>query len=532
MTLPSDAAAPVLGRTRAYSIVFLVAVLVITTIAALFVGNGDPAVALAPTLGLAFIYALCKLPLKVPALGLMVMGFVLEIPSEQFAEEKWHTPFRIVGALLFGQLKETTHIGALVFTGLDIVLLVLFAIHVYRRSTDARIDKRDFVGAPPPMIWAALACLGGCAFAFLWGMARGGSFRFSLWQIQRVIYLPLMFLLLHSALPNARSYRVIGTIVLASATFRALLAIYVRSVIPDVDYATTHADSMLFAFATAILVIGALEMRTRRTLLACATLLPLFVWGMIANDRRLVWVELASALAFAFVFAKRSRAKIFVARLGLIALPVIVGYIGIGWSSSSKLFAPVGIVRSVVDSSSDTSTRWRDLENYNLAMTVKQNPLIGSGYGHPYVTAVELPDVTEAYELEPYAPHNSVLGIWAYTGYVGFALQWMLLVIVVYFAVRSYRIAKDPADRTAALGCFCAVVVYMVHLYGDLALGTWASVFLISSSMVISGKLAAAVGAWPSRSVASSARPEKPDTSYSVKAPLALPERSATSPEH
>jgi len=59
----------------------------------------------------------------------------------------------------------------------------------------------------------------------------------------------------------------------------------------------------------------------------------------------------------------------------------------------------------------DASTRWRDWENYDLVVTFKQNPLFGSGFGHPYVEAIKLPDITKSYELEPYIPHNSVLGL-------------------------------------------------------------------------------------------------------------------------
>ena len=42
-----------------------------------------------------------------------------------------------------------------------------------------------------------------------------------------------------------------------------------------------------------------------------------------------------------------------------------------------------------------------------------QNPLVGSGFGHPFIERVKLPDVTASYELEPYVPHNSVIGLWA-----------------------------------------------------------------------------------------------------------------------
>jgi O-antigen ligase len=150
----------------------------------------------------------------------------------------------------------------------------------------------------------------------------------------------------------------------------------------------------------------------------------------------------------------------------------------------------------MVDSEVDKSSEWRDLENFNLVSTVKANPVAGTGWGHPMVEAVKLPSVVEEYELEPYLPHNSLLGLWAYTGVVGFTLIWMFMAVALYFAARAYRMATQPFDRTAALSSFSMIVIYMVHLYGDMALGTWTSIYLVGLAMVVAGKTAMKVGAW------------------------------------
>ncbi len=489
---------------RAWGLWLLVCVLVVTTLALLVVANGNPAAALAPTLGFALIYGLCKLPLRVPVLVLFFSAFVLEIPSDIVANGKWKSPIAIVGALLFGQLKATLNVGALVFMGIDVVLILLFAIHAYRRATGNTIDRQGAVALPMPLLYAAWASLGACIFAFLWGMAHGGSFRFSLWQIQRVIYIPLVFMLMLASFPRAQIYHTLAKLLIVAACLRSVLAIYLRRLFPFDEYATTHPDSMLFAIASCILIIRFLEERNRRSLAWMLALLPILVAGMVANDRRLVWVELGVALLFAFLLARRTKLKVRIVRGILYAVPALVAYIAAGWGSASGIFAPVATIRSVVDSKSDSSTRWRDLENFNLVSTIGHNPIIGTGWGHPYEMVVPMPDVTAAYELEPYAPHNSILGLWAYTGYVGFALHWLTLVTTVYFCARICFATENSEHRTVALTCLSAVIIYMVHLYGDLALGTWASVFLIASSMLISGKLAVEVGAWPSPNAARS----------------------------
>src|SRR4029077_4800480 len=112
----------------------------------------------------------------------------------------------------------------------------------------------------------------------------------------------------------------------------------------------------------------------RNFLLACCTL-PLLTWGMIANNRRLVWVELLAGLVVLYFITPFTRLKKRVVQGLAVSLPVIVIYLAFGWNSGSRVFSPVRTLRSVMDSDTDSSTRWRDLENYNLFATVRSHPL-------------------------------------------------------------------------------------------------------------------------------------------------------------
>jgi hypothetical protein len=475
----------------------LVGAVIVATTLALLAFDGNLVLALLPSAGLLALAVLFRVPLRWTALVLIALALTLENPAEIPACNRWQSPLYPLGAVLLTQLKHTTQIRALVMTGMDVVLVVLFCVYALRRAAGSCIDTRGSTDAPRPLVWAAGMCLFGALAMLVWGMARGGVFRFSLWQVQRIIYLPLVFLFLQLALPGPAVNQALGRVVVVCACIKSALALYLRSLMPDLEYATVHADSMLFATAACLLLILVFEQPNRRNVVRAVILLPLLTAGMIANDRRLVWVELAVALGLVFMMNRWTLTKVKAVRAGLVALPAIPIYLGLGWNSPTGIFSPVGILRSVVDSQSDPSTRWRDLENFNLVMTLRHNPILGTGFGHPFEFAVPLPDVTMVYELEPYVPHNSLLGIWAYTGYVGFAMLWTLLVVGVYLAVRTYRYATRPVDRVAALTSFAAIVVYMIHCYGDMGLGTWTSVFLIGPSLVVVGKLSVAVGAWP-----------------------------------
>jgi multisubunit Na+/H+ antiporter MnhF subunit len=364
------------------------------------------------------------------------------------------------------------------------------------------VDAHGYVRAASPVRTGALVCIGTIALVWISGMLRGGDFGSSLWQVFRVIYLPCVLLLFAAGLRGPGDARRLGVTLVAAALLRAVVAISVRLMFPDteaVPHATTHADSMLFADAFLLILVWFAERPTTRSLLLGVGTLPILAWGMVANNRRLVWVELGFGLLTIFFLTPWGRVKRRVAQAVVVSLPLLLLYVGIGWSHPTGVFAPVRTVRSVVDSGSDSSTAWRDWENYNLYYTLKDNPVLGTGFGHGYTEVVHLPDISQGYSLYRYAPHNSILGLLAFGGFLGFAGIWMLIPLGIFFAARAYRFSTQPRDRVAALTTIGVLVAYMVHCYGDMGLGTWTSVFTVAPALALVAKLATASGAWPGR---------------------------------
>jgi len=169
--------------------------LALLTVAAIVVGNGNPAVALAPCLIALVLWALWVLPLRAAMLTLLVLSWTLEIPGGDFsASSMVQMPQRVVGALLFTKLNGTIPVDSLVFSGLDVLLLVLAAVVIYRHTTRSRIDRVGWVEAPRPIRQFAVLALLAVAWMTIFGLSSGGSFRFSLWQITKHLYLPLIYL--------------------------------------------------------------------------------------------------------------------------------------------------------------------------------------------------------------------------------------------------------------------------------------------------------------------------------------------------
>jgi len=315
----------------------------------------------------------------------------------------------------------------------------------------------------------------------------------------------VVFLLFQAALRGPDDYPALVRLVLASASARACQAIYVRSTVvvaadpntgeSGLPYATTHNDSMLFAFATVLLAVIVYQ-RIRGGGRLALLLAPLLIAGMICNSRRMVWMQIVCTFIALYLLTERNAFKRKLERILKLASPVALAYIAVGWSSNSSIFKPVKTIRSAIDSKADMSTQWRDLENFNLIYTIRQNPIFGTGYGHGFTEAVTLPEVD--YSLERYIPHNSILGLWTYGGYLGYTALTLLWVGGVYFALRSYASSKLPSHRAAALVSVGGVLVYYVQCYGDMGLGSWTGVFIVAPSLAVAAKLAVPSGAWPS----------------------------------
>jgi O-antigen ligase len=159
----------------------------------------------------------------------------------------------------------------------------------------------------------------------------------------------------------------------------------------------------------------------------------------------------------------------------------------------------VQLVRSVVDASVDSSTYWRDVENWNVAMTLREHPLVGLGLGGEYTEFMPNADISVRYRDYRAWPHNSVLGLLLFAGLFGFTLLWTLFAIVVFLAVRAHRRARTPEERVAALACIAAVVVCVLMAFGDT--GAHFTQYRVFAALALSvvGKLAVATGAWPAR---------------------------------
>jgi hypothetical protein len=482
----------------AFGVTFLV------MLAASIIDSGPLGYMVAPIGLLGLGYCAARAPLRYSLMALTFSALAFDYPTEAFAGGV-KTPVFNIGAVLFEHLNIVTGIKPLFFSGQDILLMIFGIVAVTREKSGSRVDRAGRMATPRPLVRLAGVSLLGALYVWFSGLVRGGDFGMSLWQVQKVVYLPILFLLYHLGLRGPKDLPALAKVLLIAGTWRALAAVYIKHTVvatwdastgtAELPTATSHADSMLFASAFVLMLLLAVERVTPRARLLALGVIPILAWGMAANHRRLVWVHVALILVTLYIAMPNNPFKRRFQRAVYYSLPVVAVYAMAGWNSGyGSFFKPVRIARSIVQPQSDGSSLWRELENFNLITTFKTSPIMGFGYGHKYIEAIPLPAVD--YSLEYFCPHNSLLGLWAFAGFIGYTAITLMWGAGVYFAMRGYHAAKTPTDRVGAIMCVGAVIVYMVQAFGDIGLGSLTGIHILAPALAMAGKIAVATGGW------------------------------------
>jgi hypothetical protein len=466
----------------------LVAVGLATVAAAAAASNA--AFSVVPVALVALAWVTLRAPLHASAAVLLFLVLALEISSD--AAGIWQTPLAGIGDLLQDNLERSAGIPGVPLSGLELIALVLLGVAAWRGPAGA-------VRAPRLVGGFLLLYVAGVVYAEVNGLARGGEV--AIWKVRQLLDVPLFALLFQAAFRGPRDHRLLGAVLIAAACAKAALAVWVQRVAAPaltggkLAYATNHGDSVLFALAAFVLVWHAVERRDLRRLAAAGLLLPIVLLGIHENDRRVAWVMLAMSLLAAYWVYPRVPWKRALTRFVLVAAPVLALYAAAGWNRGGRLFAPVQTFRTLTDASVDSSTRWREIENWNLAMSIREAPILGIGLGQRYTEFVRGDDISDLFAEFRAWPHNTVLGLLLFAGPLGFTAIWSLLGLVVFLAARALPVAARPEDRVAALACVATVIACGVLAFGDTGAHFVQYRVLLALSVATAGKLATATGA-------------------------------------
>lgn len=402
---------------------------------------------------------------------------------------KWETPLTPVTTFIF------TPIPGLKFPPWYLAVIATWAW--------AMTSKASRVGRVQALTTSIRVSLGAIATMAVWGAVTGGDVRQMTWQLHGFLMGFMTALMLTATCTTVEHYVSLGKVFVFATIYRAgiLLVFWFsvgRDLVPQLVTQTTHADTTLFVSGLLILGINALERRTLRAFLVAVVAAVPIALAIRYNNRRLAWLSLLMGMAVVYVMLPKGKLRRRINYALAIAAPLLVAYVVAGWGRSEGIFKPVHALSTMVGEHEDSSSETRNIENYNLVMTLKSNPILGSGWGHEYQEVSVAYSIKEMFEQYRFIPHNSVLGVLAFTGLAGFTGIWQLFPVSSFFLAHTYRATNDPRVRIATLSAFVGLVVFVLQMWGDMGMGTIPSDVLFGASIAVAARMPL-LGAPPKR---------------------------------
>jgi hypothetical protein len=340
------------------------------------------------------------------------------------------------------------------------------------------------------------------AALWVWGVLRGGSAYQTYWQLHNFVMQFFTALLVAATCRTTAHIETLGKVVVFATIYRAcvLLAFYflvAKDLPKELPSLTDHADSVLFVSGLMLLLIAMLERRTGKSVAWLLLAGPVIITAIVLNNRRIAWLDVGVSLFLTYLLMPKNKVKRRINKTLLILSPVLIAYVGWGWGHPTGIFKPVGSVSTMFGENQDTSSLMRDIENYNLMRSLKTNPLLGMGWGHEYIEEVRAFDISSIFPQYRYLPHNSLLGLIAFTGMIGFAGIWQIVVVATFLHARVYRLARDPILRIAGLGSIVTFMVVVVQMWGDVGLSHLMVNVMMGVGIGVAARLPTLAGVWP-----------------------------------
>ncbi|CAN5783239.1 hypothetical protein BH09MYX1_BH09MYX1_45520 [soil metagenome] len=430
---------------------------------------------------------------------LVWLALTAEIAGECFGG-KWETPL--------------TGISTFIFTAIPGLKFPPWYLAVIATWGWAMSEKSARRGRTPPLITSLRATFASIALLVVWGALRGGDLRQTTWQLHGFLMGFMTGMMLTATCQTAEHFVTLGKVIAAATLYRAMILLIFwfsvgQHLDPPLATQTTHADTALFVTGLLILIANALERRTMRAaLIAIVSAIPIAM-AIRYNNRRLAWLSLLVGLFLLYLMLPKGKLRRRINMALAIAAPLAIAYVAIGWGRNEGMFRPVGALSTMMGQHEDASSETRNVENYNLVMTLKSNPLLGSGWGHEYEEVSVAYSIKELFAQYRYIPHNSVLGVLAFTGLAGFTGIWQIFPVSTFLVAYSHRNLTDPRLRIAAVSALVALVVFVLQMWGDMGMGTMTSDVLFGSALAVAARVPMLGGVWTKPRV--SAKPRVDD---------------------
>lgn len=376
---------------------------------------------------------------------------------------------------------------------LAILLILVFTRLLFRR--------RVLIGGR--LFYPFIFFLGCVAFGVLHGLASGGVFRIIVLEIRPFWYMFLSYILAYNIVSSVKHVRNIIWITVIGTAIKGVQGVFIVYTYYDGhieghNEIMAHEQSFFFVMVLLLLVMMLLHHFQRGLFIVSLISLPCLLIALIANNRRADYVALLLGIgivwALAILVKPQSRRRL----IPVLAICVVLGagYVMAFQKASGTLGEPARAVISVfhpsaADARDAASNAYRYIEDYDLKYTESQSPLLGYGFGKPFLQPVLLPNVLELDPYYLYIPHNNILWIWMRLGPLGFGALWYLFGGATVSGCLIARRLKHPQLQFFAIFAIAVLAMEIILAYGDYQLFFYRNMIFVGIVLGVLFKLPA-----------------------------------------
>lgn len=310
------------------------------------------------------------------------------------------------------------------------------------------------------------------------GLAAGGDFKASLWEARPWFYIALLFLICSRSIRSVSTLKaVLWAMIVASGlkgvqgTIRFLGNLDLS---PRPESLLEHDESFfLSVYLTLTAALWMFGVRGRLRTVATA-LVPFVVVAALGNGRRVIWlilgIQVVILLAIGWVARPERRRLLLTIATLLVATTAV--YLPVFWNGDGAIAQPARALRSAFspDPRDDASNVYRQIENANLGIAIKETVASGVGFGLPIENVIPNAEIASIDPSIVYIPHNGILYLWMRTGTLGALAFWLFVSSVIVRGCLLARKSSDPIMATLGSAVVMVMIAYVIQGWYDMGL--------------------------------------------------------------
>jgi O-Antigen ligase len=331
-----------------------------------------------------------------------------------------------------------------------------------------RFAKREKLLQGGNLFGALLAFLLCVAMGVAHGLVSGGNIKIIVLEVRPFWYLFMSYILAYNLIADKKQVRLFFWFVIICAGIKSIQGTYIYLVqyhgsLIGLNEIMAHEESFFWVAVVLLVILFFIHHRYRPQLYVALLTLPTIFIALIGNQRRTDYIALliGAIVSWAIIFLVKPHARKPLL-IGMIIFLVVGGaYVVAFGNAGGGLAQPARAIMSQFhpDPRDAASNLYRQIENINLKFTVKQNPILGMGFGKEFLQPIPLPNILELDPYYLYVPHNTIFWVWMRLGPLGYAAFWYIIGSII---VRGCFIAKQLRDKYLQLvAIFVVAITFM-----------------------------------------------------------------------